>query len=275
VTDSSCDLPQQLVEELGITVVPLVVVLGDQAYEDGAVSLDEFWQRVKVGEQPKTSQPPVGVFEQVYERIVDQGFQAICVTITSKHSGTYNSAQVAAERFGDQVAVFDSLSLALGLGFQVLAAAEAAQTGKPLPEILALLASLRERTQVTIVLNTLESLRRGGRADTFIAVADRMARALDVKPIINVVDGQLRLLTAARSYNGAIARALKLVEQIGSLEQVGVVHTRSDEVAQRVADQLGRRIGFPREQIAVSEIGPAIATHAGPGAIGIATVATA
>jgi len=272
VTDSSSDLPQRLVERFKIAVVPLIVRFGSEVYQDGELSLEEFWRKAAGPHHPQTSQPSVGAFEQCFERLIAQGKQVLCLTITSKHSGTFNAACLAARRFGKAVEVFDSLSLSLGLGLQVLVAAQAAWEGRSMADILALLEDMRTRMQVTIVLDTLESLRRGGRADSFIAVVDRMARALNIKPIISVVDGQLRLLGAARSFRGGLKRVLNLVGRLGPLEHLAVVHTRIQETAGQMADRLAESTGFPRERIWVRETGTVLASHGGAGLIGVLAV---
>ncbi len=269
VTDSSCDLPRRLVERFKIAVAPLVVHFGPEVYEDGQLSVEEFWQRAAGPHHPQTSQPSVGRFEELFERLVAQGKQVLCLTITSKHSGTFNAARLAAQRFGQAVQVFDSLSASLGLGFQAMAAAQAAQAGRSMQEILALLEDMRARMRFTIVLDTLENLRRGGRADAFIAVVDRMARALNIKAVINVVEGQLRLLGAARSFQGGLNRVLALVEQLGPVEQLAVIHTRRQEMAEEVADRLAEHIGFLREHIWVRETGTVLSAHGGAGLIGV------
>jgi len=274
VTDSSCDLPQRLVERLKIAVVPLIVRFGTEVYYDGELSVEDFWEKAAGPHHPQTSQPSVGTFEEVFGRLVAQGKQVLCLTITGKHSGTFNAARLAAQRFGEVVKVFDSLSLSLGLGLQALAAAQAAQAGRSMQEILALLEDIRARMCLTIVLDTLENLRRGGRADGFIAVADRMARALNIKITINVVEGQLRLMGAARSFRSALKRVTNQVEQLGPLEHLAVVHTRAQEIAEEMADRLAERIGFPRERIWVRETGAVLACHAGAGVIGILAVPT-
>ena len=269
VTDSSCDLPRRLVESFKIAVAPLVVHFGSEVYEDGQLSVEEFWQRAAGPHHPQTSQPSVGRFEELFERLVAQGKQVLCLTITSKHSGTFNAARLAAEHFGQAVKVFDSLSASLGLGLQAMAAAQAAQAGRSTQEILTLLEDMQARMRFTFVLDTLENLRRGGRADGFIAVVDRMTRALDIKPIINLVRGQLRLMGAARSFQGGLRRVLAVVEQLGPLEQLAVVHTRRQEMAEEVADRLAEHIGFLRERIWVRETGTVLSAHAGAGLIGV------
>ena len=274
VTDSGCDLPRRLVERFKIAVVPLIVRFGTEVYQDGELSVDEFWEKGAGPHHPQTSQPSAGAFEEVFERLVAQGKQVLCLTLTGKHSGTFNSACLAAQRFGEAVKVFDSLSLSLGLGIQTLAAAQAAQAGRSMQEVLALLKDMRARIRVLLVFDTLENLRRGGRADGFIAVADRMTRALNIKPVINIVDGQLRLLGAARSFQRGLRRILSLVERLGPLEHLAVVHTRRLETAQEMAGRLAERTGFPRERIWVEETGPALASHAGTGVIGVLAVPT-
>ena len=272
VTDSSCDLPRRLIERFKIGVAPLIVRFGPEEYEDGELSTDEFWEKAAGPHPPYTSQPSVGRFEELYERLSAQGKQVLCLTITGKHSGTFNAASLAAQRFGRTVQVFDSLSLSLGLGLQALAAAQAAQAGRSMQEILALVEDLRARARLTIVLDSLENLRRGGRADAFIAIVDRMTRALNIKPVINVVDGQLRLLGAARSFQGGVRRALNLVGRLGPLEHLAVVHTQREEIAKEVADRLAERTGFLRERIWVAETGVVLASHAGAGVIGVLAV---
>jgi DegV family protein with EDD domain len=272
VTDSSCDLPPQRLKELRIEVVPLTVRFGTDVYRDGDLSVEQFWEMASGPHHPQTSQPAVGAFEEVFRRLVDLGSRVLCLTITSKHSGTFNAAHLAAEHFGEAVKVFDSLSVSLGLGLQALSAAQAAGAGRSMQEILTLLEDLRARMSLLIVLDTLENLRLGGRADGFIALADRMTRVLDVKVIINMMDGQLRLLSAARAFHGALKRVLALVERMGPLEHLAVIHARNQEAAGETAEQLAQRIGYPKELIWLQETGAALATHAGPGVVGVLAV---
>jgi DegV family protein with EDD domain len=272
VTDSSCDLSADVLEEYRIEVIPLIVHFGTEIFHDSASSVEEFWARMAGPQHAQTSQPSVGTFQEVFQRLVDQGKQVLCITLTSQHSGTFNAAQVAAQQFGEAVQVFDSLSLSMGLGWLVVTAAQAARAGRSMPEIVASLERLRDRISFQIVLNTLENLRRGGRADAFISVAERMTRALNIKVIINVVEGQLRLVSAARSFKRAVNRVLAAVEQMGPLEHLAVVHTRAAEMAEETAQDLARRTGFARERIWVRETGVVLSVHAGPGVIGVVAI---
>lgn len=272
VTDSSCDLPAHVLDDLRIEVVWLTVHFGTEVHNGGELSLEDFWEKAAGPQYPSTSQPPVGAFEALFERIVGEGGRALCVTLTGKHSGTIGSAQVAAQRFGEAVQIFDSLSFSLGLGLQAVSAAQAARAGQSMREILTMLEGLRDRTRWLIVLDTLENLRHGGRAAASISVVERMTRVLDIKMIMNLVEGQLRLLSAARSFKGALKRVFAAVEQMGSLEHLGVAHTRNQSMAERVAEELAQRNGFPKERIWLAETGPVLASHAGPGVIGVLAV---
>jgi DegV family protein with EDD domain len=275
VTDSSCDLPPELLKEYGIEVVPLIVNFGMESYTDGALSVERFWEKAAGGQLPATSQPSVGMFEEAFERLVSRESQVLCVTITGKHSGTFNAACVAAQRFGAEVTVFDSLSLSLGLGMQALEAAKAAKTGCSVGEILDLLEDLRARSALLIVLDTLEYLRHGGRAAAFMAVADRMTQALNIKVVINLVEGQLKLLGAARSFEGALKRVQNLVGGMGPLEHLAVVHTRNHDTAERMVERLATRVHFARDHVWMRETGAVLASHAGPGVIGVLAVLVA
>jgi DegV family protein with EDD domain len=272
VTDSSCDLPPELAQELEIEIVPLTVIFGTESYTDGELSLEQFWTRAAGPLRPKTSQPSVGAFAEVFGRLVSEGSQVLCVMLTGKHSGTFNTAHLAAQSFAGAVTVFDSQSLSLGLGLQAMAAAQAARTASSMQEILTELKQIQARMRLVILLDTLENLRLGGRADGFMAVAERMTQALNIKVIINLVEGQLRLLGAARSFKSGLSRARGFIEQLGPLEHLAVVHTRRQPMADKTADQLAQRTGFPREHIWIRETGPVLATHGGPGLIGILAV---
>jgi DegV family protein with EDD domain len=158
VTDSSCDLPQEVLEELGIVVVPLVVRIGNDEFLETDLSIDEYWTKVEAaraqGLFPQTSQPSVGAFESEFTLLVSEGNEVACVTITSHHSGTFNSAWAAAQRFGEAVSVVDSWQASLGLGFQVRAAAQAAREGASLDEVVAWVREMRARAHLLAVLDT-------------------------------------------------------------------------------------------------------------------------
>jgi DegV family protein with EDD domain len=273
VTDSGADLAADVVERYAITVVPLVVRFGEQVYLDGQLSADAFWRKAAAGpHRPSTSQPSVGVFEETFARLVEAGHPVACLTLTSKHSGTFNAASVAARRFGRQVRAIDSLSLSLGQGFQVLAAARAAAGGLDLDGVARRVQSVRERTHLFILLDTIESIRRGGRADVLIPALDRATRLLRIKPILRVVEGQLSLHGLARSYGGGLARMRREVARLQPLERLGVIHARCPEVAAGMAHALAEELGFPAREVMVTETGAALSSHSGPRVVGVAAV---
>lgn len=272
VTDSSCDLPRELLNRLKIAVVPLIVHFGTESYFDGELSPRAFWEKAAEGVAPQTSRPSPGAFEKVFESLVEQGSRVLCITLTGKHSGTTEMARLAAERFGGIVQVFDSYSLSLGVGLQAVAAAKAAEAGCSMEDIVDLLEDLRSRIRTIVVLDTLENVRRGGRADSFIAIVDRMTRMLNIKPIVGFVEGRLQLFGVARSFRRALERVAEMVEDVGPLEDLAVAHTRNGEKAEGMADRLAERFDFPRGKILVREAGAVVASHAGLGAVGVFAV---
>jgi DegV family protein with EDD domain len=268
VTDSSADLPANVVNELGIVVVPIMVTFGERCYEDDKLSRDEFWRLAKShATMPQTSQPPSGLFQQAFEQWIDQGYKIFCATLTGRHSGTYNSAWSAAQAFEDRVVVVDSLSLSWGHACQVVEAARLALQGATMDKILERVRALRQRTHVLILLDTLENVRRGGRLANVMPALDKVARFLQIKPIINLVDGEIRLLGVARSYQKGIERLKAEVQRLGPLEYLAVMHTRRQEVAERLADELAKLLHIPREQIAVGEAGVALSAQGGEGIV--------
>ncbi|MHB1295777.1 MAG: DegV family protein [Anaerolineae bacterium] len=271
VTDSSADLPAALVRELDITVVPVVVTFGDRVYKDGELSQDAFWRLAEGPGHPTTSQPSVGAFEEAFQQLVERGYNVLCATLTGRHSGTYAGAWSAAQRFAGRVTVVDSLSLSLGHGWQVIAAARLARQGAGLEPILACMRSIRERTHIVIQLDTLEHLRRGGRAAALMPMVDRFVRFLNLKPLLSVTQGELRLMGVARSYHKGLERIKEEVARLGNLEALAVMHTRRIEVAERLADELAAITQLARERILVGDANSVLACHAGEGLI--ATIA--
>jgi DegV family protein with EDD domain len=204
---------------------------------------------------------------------VDQGYELICPLITSRHSGTFATAQSAALSFGGHVTVVDSLSLAWGLGMQAVHAARMALEGACKEAILEKMRSVRMRTHVIFVINTLEYLRRGGRVARVMPTIDRLARALQLKPVMNFVDGEVRLLGVARSYQKGVARSYQKglerikaeVMRVGLLETLIVMHARRVEAARAFASDLSGATNIPRERIRIDEVGAVLSSHAGEG----------
>lgn len=275
VTDSSCDLPPEVLEELEIVVVPLVVRIGREEFLETDLGIDEFWTKVGAaraqGLFPQTSQPSLGAFESAFASLVGDGNEVVCVTITSKHSGTFNTAWAAAQRFGEAVSIVDSWSTSLGLGFLAMAAARSVREGASLSEVLALLRGMRGRTHLLAVLDTIEYIRMGGRANALIPILSRVVQFLQVKPIIGFVEGELRLLGQARTFRAALAKVEQQMTELQPLKNLGVLHTRRSHDAQVVADRLRQSMEF-QGQILVGETGAVLSSHVGPRVIGVVGV---
>lgn len=273
LTDSGADLTAEMAAQSGIGVVPLVVLFGNEVYLDGELSTDEFWEKVDQGAlHPGTSQPAMGAFEEAFARLVEAGHQVLCMTITSKHSGTFSTASSAARAFGEKVQVFDSWSLSLGQGFQVLEAARAAMEGLGLEQVRKVAADIRTRTHLYILLDSIEFIRRGGRAALLMPLLARVTDVLKIRPILDLVEGRLSLHRIARSYERGLTNIREDVAGLRPLERLAVVHTRCAETASKMAHSLAEALDYPLEDIPVIETGPLLSVHAGRGVIGVVAV---
>ncbi len=272
VTDSSWDMPEEVRARYDVTVVPLAVIFGQEEFLETELSREQFWEKA-VRVHPQTSQPSPGDFEAAFRRLVDAGHDVICLTVTGKHSGTFNSATTAAANFPpDRIAVFDSRSISWGQGFQVVAAAQWAEEGASLEEIVRRLEDLRERLHVFILLDTLEYLERGGRAALLMPVVKRVARAFHIKPIINLVDGELTLRSAVRSYRKGMDRLVEEAKALAPLEKVAVLHVRNLEAAETLRREVAAALGLAPEDVGLGELGAALSCHGGPGMTAIVAV---
>lgn len=272
VTDSGSDLDPAIAAANDITIVPLVLNFGKQTYTEDQITREEFWVRMGGPDHPQTSQPSSGAFYAAFKPLVETGHQVICLTLTSKHSGTYNSAWAAAQEFGGNVVAFDSQTLSLGLGYMALRAAQAAREGAKVADIISLLESIRERLKLFILLDSIENLRRGGRANALMPVLDRVMRALQIKPMLTMVEGELKLFSTPRSFEKGVQRLQEAIVAHTPAEMLIVVHTRIPELAASFTHSLGQATGFPEGEILMGEAGPVIATHAGAGVLAAAVV---
>jgi DegV family protein with EDD domain len=268
VTDSTCDLSKDEIEGQGAVMVPLSVSFGPEVFYDGQLPHDEYWERANGAYWPKTSQPSAGAFEQTFAAQVDAGYEVVCLTLTSHHSGTYGTACAAARRFGGRVSVVDSRSVSAGMAWQVSAAAKAASEGAERHEIVALIEDMAKRTRLFAVLDTIENVRRGGRVSKVMPMLNRMMGLFDLKAVLTMADGELSLVAAPRSYEGALRRVRDEALAHAPLEKLGVIHTRVPERASAFAGTLADTAGLDREEICVVEVGPVLACHAGPRIVG-------
>lgn len=270
VTDSISDIPPDLCQELKIEMVPAVVVIGGNTYRDKVDLSDaEFYQRlVESDELPTTSQPPVADFEAVYQRLARQTDQIISIHIPETVSGTLGAARAAATAIDNaEITVIDSTQVSMAEGWLAILVARAAQAGHSLKEILDLTEQTIPRLRLVAVLNTLEYARRGGRLGRAAAMMGAMLR---VKPLIAFENGEVVPLENARTMRRAVDRLIQLVGDWAPLEEVAVIHAAAPELAAQVRERLGKLHSVKR--IPITEAGPVVGTHAGPGAVGIASV---
>jgi DegV family protein with EDD domain len=272
VTDSTAYLPEEIVRQHDICVVPLYVHFGTEAFREGVeLSNEEFYRRLKEApELPTTSQPSAGEFHEVFAPLIDAGHEIITLTISSKLSGTWNSAMAAKEMLPDApISVVDSLSTSVGLHLMVDAAIEAAAAGATRQEIVDQIERAKQEMQLFFVVDTLEYLARGGRIGNAKAF---LGTILKVKPILVLQDGAIEPLEQVRSKSKATARMLDLVEEYvggnGRTSKVAVTHALVPKDAELIGQELVGRLGCG--QPLMGELGPVIGTHTGPGMVGIA-----
>ena len=273
VADSGCDLSPALAEEYEITIIPVFVRFGEEMVPSDHLTSDEFWQRAAdASAPPGTSSPAPGTFLHAFQKLVDAGHDVVCLTLPGKHSGTFNAAWLAAEEFGDRVRVVDTGSFSLGMGLQVLAAAREALAGRSADFVQRTAESLRARTSIIFVLDTLEWVRRGGRLDLIIPLIDRVARTLKVKPILEMSEGEFRLVGVTRSTRSALQRLEEELRARLPVEAVAAAYTRGCEAASELAGRMAVLLGRQEDEIMIAEAGPAFAAHAGPKAMGAAVI---
>jgi len=271
VTDSTSDLPAYLVEEHNIQVIPTILVLEGKEYADGiGITREEFYTRLpSFRTPPTTAAPSIGDFITPYETLLSQG----CDHVISIHSAgqlttIINAARQAAKELPDKVTCIDSGSLSMGLGFQVLAAAEESEFG--LKPALDAIASTRKRLQVSAALDTMEYLRRSGRVPGTVAA---LGGLLSIKPMIELIDGQVKPIGAVRTTSQADERILNFLLKEGELQRLAVMHTNAEHRARKLLNEMMSRTpqSVPRDILFVN-VTAVIGTHLGPNGVGFAAV---
>ncbi len=268
VTDSTADLPPELVQELGITIVPSNVVIDDVNYRDGVdLTPDDFYHRLGASSRlPTTSQPSVGAFQSAYQGLLEQGDEIVSIHISGKLSGTANSANQAKAALGEAaIEVVDSGLASIALGLVAVAAARLAPQSGSGQEVAEQVRRDLGRTNTFFALDTLEYLQKGGRVGKAQAFVGSL---LSVKPILTLTDGEVHPLERPRNHERAVRRLVELARERAPAQQLGVVY--STEAAW--AADLRRRLSdlLPAEQIITGRFGPALGTYVGPKALGIA-----
>jgi DegV family protein with EDD domain len=269
VSDSTADIPPHLAEKYGIEIIPAIIVLGEKQYEDGkGLSREEFYTRMpSMRVPPTTASPSAGTFQACYERLFRAGATHILsIHAASTLSGIYNAARLAARAFGERVHVLDSGQLTLGIGFQVLAAAEAIARAARLEEVLAAVENIQQRVRVFALLDTLEYLRRSGRVSWAKAM---LGGFLNLKPMIELAKGRVLRLGAARTARQGTERLLGYLREMGTLEYLAVLHTNAEARARQFLEEAAPALETPPLVINVTTV---IGAHLGPNGIGFAAV---
>jgi len=269
VTDSTADIPDELIEAYQIQMVPNLIIIDGKSLEDKKdISRHEFYQRLPgMKTSPTTATASIGSYQRLYEKLFKNNIsQIISIHAASQLSGIYNAASAAAQSFGQRVRVLDGEYISMGLGFQVLAAAEAATRGESLEKVLELILDVRRRVRLIAMLDTLEYVRRSGRVSWARA---RFGNLLRIKPFVEVKGGQVLSRGEARTRSNGIARLKQFLKDLGPLERLAVLHTNAEEDARRFLADVGPDL--PTQPLVVN-VTTIIGVHVGPNGLGFATV---
>lgn len=273
VTDSTSDLPEEVISNYGITVLPAYINIGDRSYLDGVeLTRQEFYERLPgMAQPPTTAAPAVGAFKEAYERLAAEGAtQILSIHVAANLSGMLNAARLGAEEVqGVEIELFDSRQLTMGLGLLTLTAARAASAGRTLDEIVALLSERVQRTHVLAVLDTLEYLRRSGRVSW---AQFGLGTLLQIKPIIHVYDGDVSIPERVRTRGRALDHLVDRVTALGPLEELTLLHTANPEGVADLSERAEKLIPAAYTPYSV-EVTPTIGAHVGPGGLGFALIA--
>ena len=264
VTDSTSDLTQPMIDRHGILVVPIVVVIDGKGYTDGSgMTREEFYTSMpEMKDPPTTAAPPPAEYAARYEQLFNLG----CDHVISFHpplalTSIGLSAQIAADDFDGRVTVLDTGQLTLGIGFQILAAAEAAAKGAGLDEIMAAVKSTRSRLKLVAALDTMIYLKRSGRVHWAKAAIGGL---LNLKPLVELIEGKVESLGAARTTHQAHLRVLELLQEQGKLERLVILHTNAEHRARQLLDDLKPDL----TDVPLINVTTVIGTHVGPNGLG-------
>jgi DegV family protein with EDD domain len=269
VVDSTSDIPQQIREELNISVVPLSILFGNESYLDGVeMTGDQFYSRlIEGGVHPTTSQPSPGQFAEVYERLAKDHEGIVSIHVSGKLSGTVRSAHQGAELVQDiPIRIIDSGSVSMGFGFLGIEAGRMAREGKSLDEIAAHIERKVDNIRLWAVLDTLEYLRRGGRVGRAGAF---LGTLLNVKPLIQI-RGEVLPSERVRTHKKALGRMKELAAAEGPFESLAVMYSTDRQMAEEMANQLGEF--HPREAVVLAQLTGVIGVYGGPGVVGVTGV---
>jgi len=271
VTDSTSDLPNCLIEQHELEVVPSILIIDGKEYADGfGISREDFYKRLPSFQTPPTTAAPsIGDFSTRYESLLSKGYDHILsIHVAESISTIANSARQAAHDFPDRITIIDTGSLSLGIGFQVLAAAEAAEQG--LSAMLQAIESTRNRLKLFAALDTMENLKRSGRVPAAVTFLGSMLR---IKPMIEVTESHIKPIGAMRTTKQANERMIQFLLQYGNLERLAIMHTGAEPRAREFLNAVMQTASqsIPRDILMVN-VTTVIGTHVGPNGLGFAAV---
>ena len=271
VTDSTSDLTPEIAGELGITVVPLYVHFGTEAYRDGVdLTTDDFYRKlVQSKTLPTTATPAPRTFAEVYDRLAEETDEILAIVISSKLSATYEAAVEGKElrKSKSPLEIIDSLWATMGLGLIVISAAKAAQAGASLDEVIDVARSSMRRVDFRMAFDTLEYLRRGGRIGTTQAFLGSM---LKVNPILTIKDGCTEAVARTRSRAKAIDYLCDFAMSFSHIEEMAIEDATTPDEAEMLVERLSTK--FPKERIYQAKVSPVVGTHVGPHVLAVSVL---
>jgi len=271
VTDSLSDITSDIAQGLGITVVPLTVSFGRESFLDRiTLTTDEFYYRLAHDANwPITTQPPPGDFINVYNKLAQETDEVLVITLSTKLSGTYQSALQAKSMMEKEcrIEVIDSETVVMGLGLIVIAAAKAAQAGANLDEVADLVRRAMLKSHAVMLFDTLKYLAKGGRIGKAQGL---LGSLLSVKPILTIRDGEVSPLTRVRSRAAGIDYLYNFIAGFSNIEELAVEHATTLDDADRLVERLSSL--FPKERIYRSTVSPVVGTYAGPGVLSVSVL---
>jgi len=269
VTDSTCDIPQDIADALHIRIVSALLTLDDQTYEDGTgLSRAEFYTRMPSLPKPaQTAAPSPLAFESAYESALASGAgHVVSIHVSSHLSGIFNAATQAAKCFGERVLALDGEHVSMALGFQAILAAEAALEGAALSAVLRVAEEARRRARLIALIDTLEYLKRSGRVTWLRAGIGDLLR---VKLLVSVVNGWVKRIDMVRTKTRALERLQSIAGSWGRIDRLAVLHSGAPDAAHAYAEQVRSLSDHP---LILTEVTPVIGAHIGPGCLGLAAL---
>ena len=268
VTDSVSDISPKIAKELDIKVVPLTVIFGTEQFLDGIeLSNAEFFKKLETDpNHPSTSQPSPEAFVKTYEKLLKEGYEILSVHVSAKLSGTINSAEQAIKAIDtNKIKIIDTGSASMAQGLVAMSAARAAKNAKSLDELADIAESTSKKTTVYVAMDTMEFLKRGGRIGKARAM---LGSILNIKPIITTNDGEIVPHSRARTIKKAISSMINDMGEKDQIIEVAVLHSTTPDLAKDVMTQINAQ--NLNNAGTITEIGPVVGTHAGPGCLAIA-----